>query len=287
MHSWKSGFLIFFIGLALCSSAVASAPAVADDPASPQTGAADPITPQTSTNSRITLKLNGLELSPDERDLLTQYGVYADAIKKRNAVGFLSLLTPGFTRTYEGKTDSRSLSLKQTREFLGLFGNSPDYHLTIDKMFVKPTKATVYVEERISMPFPASQPGSHIHITGASGTYEWAQHWVKTAQGWRLNNMVVVSSVLLVRPLGRLRAWSSKSFTAPIARARISSIMAGIRPDTSATVATTAAAPLGTPRSRPTAAPSVNSFRLMRLPLTRSAPPCAGSAASLVLGATP
>ena len=76
-------------------------------------------------------------------------------------------------------------------------------------------------------------------------------------------NQVVVSRVLLVRPSGRYRAWLSKSSSAPIARARMSFVMAGIMsfvmagigPDTSATVATTAAAPSGTHGSRPTAAP--------------------------------
>lgn len=168
----------------------------ASEQRSPEIKGPSPIMTHTfgsSPKTLLTINMTGLGTDlgtpPAARAVRELYDPYLSALKRHNEAAFLSLLTPGFTRTYEGKTDSHSQSLKQTREFLGLFASSPDYRLTIDRLFVKPAKATVYVEEGISMAIPDQQPKSHIHITGVSGTYAWVQHWVKTAQGWRLDNI--------------------------------------------------------------------------------------------------
>ena len=136
-----------------------------------------PDTPLTLNTTALGTDLGTPPASGPVRDL---YDPYLDALKRHDEVAFRSLLTPGFTCTDSGKVLSRQASLKLIGQIHGLMREYPGYYLTVNKFFVKPTTAAALVEER----FQGTGKDADM-----SGIYFWMQHWVKTAQGWRLDNI--------------------------------------------------------------------------------------------------
>jgi ketosteroid isomerase-like protein len=136
-----------------------------------------PDTPLTINTTVLGTDLGTPPASGPVRDL---YDPYLDALKRHDEAAFRSLLTPDFTCTDDGKVLSRQASLKLVGQIHGLMREYPDYYLTVNKFFVKPTTAAALVEER----FKGTGKDADM-----SGSYYWMQHWVKTAQGWRIDNV--------------------------------------------------------------------------------------------------
>ena len=128
----------------------------------------------------------GLHFPAPPADLLAQFGSYAAAAGRHDDAALLSLLTPDFTCTIDGKPLSHQASLKVAREIHGMVLTFPGYSLKINKFFVKPTRATAIVEEKYKGP---DTRGSVVALT-----YVRVQHWVKTAQGWRIGNLARILS---------------------------------------------------------------------------------------------
>jgi len=139
---------------------------------------ATPKTPLTINTSALGTDLG---TPPTSGPVLDLYGPYLDAMRRHDEAAFSALLTPDFNFTDDGKVLSRQASLKLTGQIHGVMKEYPSYFLTINKLFVQPTKATAVVEERFL--------GSSPQDPAISGSYYWTQHWVKTALGWKLANI--------------------------------------------------------------------------------------------------
>lgn len=130
----------------------------------------------------------GLDIPPPPSDLLTQFGLYVSAASRYNDNDYQALLTPDFTYTFDGKALSHQESLRRTHEIIGLLTGYPGYHMSVNKLFITPAKATAIITEKFSGPWTGPQ-SKGTRITSTALSYGWTQHWVKTAQGWRLNNI--------------------------------------------------------------------------------------------------
>ncbi len=135
-----------------------------------------PDTPLTINTTALGTDLGTPPVSGPVRDL---YDPYLDALRGHDEAAFRSLLAPGFNFTDNGKVLSHQASLKLTGQIHGMLKEYPRYFLTVNKFFVKPTTAAALVEERFQ---GTGKDGD------MSGSYYWIQHWVKTAQGWRIDN---------------------------------------------------------------------------------------------------
>lgn len=137
-------------------------------------------TPKTPLTINMSALGTGLGSPPTSGPVLDLYGPYLGAMRRHNEAAFSALLTPDFNFTDDGKVLSRQASLKLTGQIHGVMKEFPRYYLTINKLFVNSTNATAVVEESFSGVAKDADIG---------GSYHWIQHWVRTAQGWRLDNI--------------------------------------------------------------------------------------------------
>ncbi len=134
-------------------------------------------TPLTLNTTVMGTDLGTPPASGPVRDL---YDPYLDALKHHDEAAFRSLLTPGFTCTDDGEVLSHQASLKLAGQIHEIMKEFPGYFLTVNKFFVKPTTAAALVEER----FKGAGKDADMSVS-----YYWVQHWVKTAQGWKIDNI--------------------------------------------------------------------------------------------------